>query len=345
MKKTRTRFFKLASALIVLITLGALATGCGDDDDGRPSKLVFGQVPSEDAVGLASAYSTTSQILIDNIEGLEEIEMFIATEYAGMVEGIIAGRIDIAQYGPFTYVLSTKNGANLEVGGALARAKGANPGYRSYLVTHKDSGISSVNDLKGKTVCFVDPGSTSGFLFPSEGLLNAGLDPSEGSKDITPVFAGGHDSSILSVANGDCDAGFAADVYLKSQPDDAGPGILQAGGDIDGILDRVDGTDVNPESAELAIIWKTEIIAGPPLAFNTDTIPADMIAEMTLVLKEKANNDYALANGYCTGTADENDCEISSGSDAWGYVDVGGDSYYDGVRAVCEITGAAKCQE
>ena len=339
----KTRNFKLLTILIAFLTLGALAVGCGDDDDGRPSKLTFGQVPSEDAVGLEVAYSTTTQILIDNVEGLEEIDMFIATEYAGIAEGIIAGRIDIAMFGPFSYVISSINGANLEVAGASTDGPDEVPGYRSYLVTGKDSGISELSDLAGKNVCFVDPGSTSGFLFPSAGLLEAGLDPNEGSADINPIFAGGHDASILSVLNGDCDAGFAADVFLKSQPDDAGPGILQSGGDIDGILDRFDGPDVNPESAELAIIWKTGIIAGPPLGLNKDTIPADMIAEISAVLIEKVNIDYAVANGYCSGTAEENDCKIGSGGSEWGFVDVGGDSYLDGVRDVCEYTGSAKC--
>ena len=343
----KTRTFRLPSIFIAFFMLGALAVGCGDDDDGRPSKLVFSQVPAEDATGMAQAYTTTIDILIDNVEGLEEIEFVLATEYAGMVEGIIAGRIDMAQFGPFAYVISTKKGANLEVAGAAIRERGASPGYRSYLVTGKDSGISSLEDLAGKSVCFTDPGSTSGFLFPSEGLLSVGLDPSEGSNDITPIFAGGHDSSILSVANGDCDAGFAADIFLKSQPDDAGPGRLQETGDIDGILDRVDGSDVNPENAELAIIWKTELISGPPFAINVDTIPEDMIAEITTVLTEKANVTYAIANGYCEGTEEGQDhnCNIGGGGPGdWGYIDVGGDSYYDGIRRVCEITGANRCE-
>ncbi|MXW57811.1 MAG: phosphate/phosphite/phosphonate ABC transporter substrate-binding protein [Acidimicrobiia bacterium] len=341
----KTRSFKLLSAVLVFVMLGALLVGCGDDDDGRPSKLVFSQVPAEDATGMAQAYTTTIDILIDHVEGLEEIEFVLATEYAGMVEGIIAGRIDAAQYGPFAYVISTQKGANLEVAGTAIRKKGASPGYRSYLVTGIDSGISSLEDLAGKNVCFVDPGSTSGYLFPSEGLLSVGLDPSEGSNDINSIFAGGHDSSILSVASGDCDAGFAADVFLKSQPDDAGPGRLQDTGDIDGILDRVDGSDVNPESAELAIIWKTEYIAGAPFALNLDTIPADMIEEITTVLTEKANVTYALANGYCEGTEEEHNCHIGAGGTGdWGYIDVGGDSYYDGIRRVCEVTGANECE-
>ena len=342
----KTRTFRLSSIFIAFFMLGALAVGCGDDDDGRPSKLVFSQVPAEDATGMAQAYSTTIDILIDNVEGLEEIEFVLATEYAGMVEGIIAGRIDIAQFGPFAYVIATKNGANLEVAGAAIRKQGAAPGYRSYLVTGKDSGISSLEDLAGRSVCFTDPGSTSGFLFPSEGLLSVGLDPSEGSTDITPVFAGGHDASILSVANGDCDAGFAADIFLKSQPDDAGPGRLQESGDLDGILDRVDaGSDVNPENAELAIIWKTEFIAAAPFAINKDTLPEDMVDEITSVLTEKANATYALANGYCEGTDEDHNCNVGAGGVGdWGYVDVGGDSYYDGIRRVCEITGSVECE-
>ena len=85
----KTRNFKLLTILIAFLTLGALAVGCGDDDEGRPSKLTFGQVPSEDAVGLETAYSTTTQILIDNVEGLEEIDMVVATDYEGIAEGVI----------------------------------------------------------------------------------------------------------------------------------------------------------------------------------------------------------------------------------------------------------------
>ena len=52
----KTRNFKLLTILIAFLTLGALAVGCGDDDEGRPSKLTFGQLPSEDSVGLETDY-------------------------------------------------------------------------------------------------------------------------------------------------------------------------------------------------------------------------------------------------------------------------------------------------
>ena len=53
----------------------------------------------------------------------------------------------------------------------------------------------------------------------------------------------------------------------------------------------------------------------------------------------KANIDYALANGYCTGTLDDNTCSFR---DDWGYI-AKSDSFYDGIRKVCEVTGASKC--
>ena len=67
--------------------------------------------------------------------------------------------------------------------------------------------------MKGKKVCFVDPSSTSGYLFPSYNLLEAGIDP---EKDITPVFAGKHDVSVQKVGEGvECDAGFAEDSEVE----------------------------------------------------------------------------------------------------------------------------------
>ena len=69
------------------------------------------------------------------------------------------------------------------------------------------------------------------------------------------------------------------------------------------------------------------------------------VDEITSVLTEKANATYALANGYCEGTDEDHNCNVGAGGVGdWGYVDVGGDSYYDGIRRVCEITGSVECE-
>jgi len=305
---------KFVAVLLTFITLTAVTAACGSDDDSSawPSEITFGAVPAEDAGELATLYETTMSILTDEIDGLEKINFFEASEYAGLVEGLIAGRVDAAQFGGFSYVLATQTGAELDVAGVLVDGPDAVPGY-------------------------VDPGSTSGFLFPSEGLLSAGMDPSETSTDIDPIFAGGHDVSVLSVVNGDCDAGFAADVFFVSKS--GGPGILVKGGDINGVIDDVGDDDQNPENADVRIVWKTEYIASPPTAINTKTLPADFVARFKEVMTTKANVDYAIANGYCTGTLDDNTCSFR---DDWGYI-AKSDSFYDGIRKVCEVTGASKC--
>jgi phosphonate transport system substrate-binding protein len=298
-----------------------------------PTTLSFGAVPAENASSLEADFATTKAILEAEL-GLDEIEFFQATDYAGVIEGMIANRIDVAQFGGFSYVIATSNGADISVAGVMTEGPDVEPGYRSYGITQAGNAeINSIDDFAGKNICFVDPGSTSGFLFPSEGLLAAGIDPSETSTEINPTFAGGHDASAISVANGDCDAGFAYDSMVTSQ--------LIESGDISGVIDTVEDETVNEADANLKIVWKSQTIAGAPMAIS-NTLPADFIAAFQEVVTTKVNADWAIANGYCSGTVEENDCSFSDEDGTWGFVSKG-DSFYDGIRQVCKITGASKC--
>lgn len=348
---TRSR---LARLLAALLSFSLIAAACGDSDDDStasddaatttavagtdderadwPTEIVFGAVPAEAASSLEADFDTTRAILEDELD--IEIDFFQASDYAGVIEGIIAGRVDAAQFGGFSYVIATNNGADISVAGVMTDGPDIEPGYRSYAVTQPGSGITSIDDFAGKNICFVDPGSTSGFLFPSEGLLAAGLDPSETSEDINPTFAGGHDASAISVANGDCDAGFAYDSMVTTQ--------LVNSGDIAGVIDTAEGTEtVNEADADLEIIWKSQIISGAPQAIS-NSLPASFVEAWTEVMTTKVNEDWAIANGYCTGTPEENDCSFADEEDTWGFV-AKDDSFYDGIRQVCETTQASRC--
>ena len=302
--------------------------------DDWPTTIVFGAVPAENATSLEADFATTKAILEDSL-GLEEIEFFQATDYAGVIEGIIAGRVDAAQFGGFSYVIATANGADISVAGVMSDGPDIEPGYRSYALTQADNDeINTIEDFAGRNVCFVDPGSTSGFLFPSEGLLAAGIDPSEASTDLSPTFAGGHDASAIAVANGDCDAGFAYDSMVTNQ--------LIETGDIAGVVDSVEDENVNPESADLKIVWKSEIISGAPMAISNE-LPASFVEAYQEVVTNRVNFDWATENGFCSGTPDDNDCSFADESDTWGFVSKD-DSFYDGIRQVCEVTGASRCE-
>lgn len=314
----RSTLRKIAALGVAAATITALA-GCapaespsGANTEGWPDKIVFGAVPSEESSSLVESYEKIIEVLEKEL-GLE-VEFFQATDYAGIIEGQVSGRVDLAQYGPFSYVLAGFRGAELEVAGVMTDGPDVEPGYQSYLVARgNDSSINDIADVAGKIVCFVDPASTSGFLYPSEGLLSAGIDPETG---ITPVFAGGHDASALAVANGDCDAGFAFDAMIDKN--------LIESGDI--------------KEGDLKTVWKSEVIAGSPLAMQSG-LPQSLKDEIIRVITQEANVDALVASGICDSV--EN-CGLTD-EKVWGYV-TKPDSFYDGVRQVCEVTGSPKCQ-
>lgn len=167
--------------------------------------LVFGVVP--DSVDTETNYTP----LMDYIgqKTGKKIEYHESTDYAALIEAANAGKIDVASFSGFTYVTATNQGAKLTPISSIVTKEGEEPGYFSQAIVPKGSNIKSYADMKGKKVCFVDPSSTSGYLFPSYNLLKAGVDP---TKDVEAIFAGKHDVSVQKTGEGvECEAGFAED--------------------------------------------------------------------------------------------------------------------------------------
>jgi phosphonate transport system substrate-binding protein len=171
--------------------------------------LVFGVVP--DSVDTETNYQPLMDYIAE-ITGLT-VEYHESTDYAALIEAAVAGKVDVASFSGFTYVTATNNGAKLTPISSIVTEEGQEPGYFSQAIVPKDSDISSIEDFAGKKVCFVDPSSTSGYLFPSYNLLEAGIDP---QTDITPVFAGKHDVSVQKTGEGvECEVGFAEDSEVE----------------------------------------------------------------------------------------------------------------------------------
>jgi phosphonate transport system substrate-binding protein len=312
---TRTR--QLLSVLTVLSALAVSACGASADSSNstagghtrNPDHLVFATIPTENATTLAESFSGTIAML--EKETGKKITFQKATDYAAIIEGQRVGKIDIAVYGPFSYVLARNSGLNIQPAAAFVTAKGAKPGYRSYGFVKTGSPIKSLADAKGKKVCFVEPDSTSGYLYPSAGLLQAKVNP---KKDIKPIMTGGHDASVLAVASGQCDLGFAYDAMVDHQLIDKGQ--LKKGA--------------------VTTIWKSELIPGSPAAVSNDLAPA-LKNKIVNALQTKANVDYLKAHGFCKQV-----CTIGDQSN-YGFTKVD-DSLYDGVRKVCAITKDRQCK-
>ncbi|MCC5952243.1 MAG: phosphate/phosphite/phosphonate ABC transporter substrate-binding protein [Acidimicrobiia bacterium] len=291
---------------------GAAASTDGDRSD-WPDTLVLAAVPAEQDAQLQESYRVTREILEDEL-GIE-VEFFQAADYAGVVEALIASRVDLAQFGPFSYVIAVANGADAAPVGVMVEEEGGEPGYQSYLVARSDNDdINELADVEGQRVCFVDPSSTSGYLYPIAGLLAIDIDP---ESDVDPIFAGGHDASAISVVNGDCDAGYAFDSMVEV--------LLPSRGEI--------------EEGDLKVVWESEVIAGSPMTMRND-LPESLKDAIADIFENKINVDWAFDNGYCESN-DPAECSFSDEA-IWGYVPRD-DSFYDGVRVVCRETGAPQC--
>lgn len=217
MKPSLTRVAALGAAALLSIGLAACSSASAGDSGSAAAgtfavddqTLVFGVVP--DSVDTQTNY----QPLMDYIaqETGKQVEYHESTDYAALIEAAVAGKIDVASFSGFTYVTALNNGAEITPISSIITDKGQEPGYYSEAIVPKDSSITKIEEFAGKKVCFVDPSSTSGYLFPSYNLLEAGIDP---EKDITPVFAGKHDVSVTKTAEGvECEAGFAEDSEVE----------------------------------------------------------------------------------------------------------------------------------
>lgn len=304
----------LAAAVLMTSALAACGSSAANTSDGTsgedPDTLVFAAVPAEESTSLTDSYAPVIEMLEE--ETGKTVEFRQATDYAAVIEGQLAGEVQIAQYGPLSFVLAQIQGAEITPIAAQVDGPDEEPGYQSYGITRPGSGIDSIEDFAGKTVCFVEPNSTSGFLYPSAALLEAGIDP---EADITPVFAGAHDASVLEVAAGRCDAGFAFDSMVDTQLIESG---AIAAGDIE-------------------TVWESDTIPGSPVAISTN-LSEELQQTLTDAFRELANSDALLEAGYCEG-----ECLIGD-EDSWGYAEVD-DAFYGPIREVCEITRNESCTE
>ena len=191
-----------ALALLMLTAMGVL--GCGRPE--APITLVF--TPSRDPTALKDAGDTFAKTLTE-ISGVP-VRALVASDYAGVIEALRSKRVELAFVHPVGYVL-----ANREAGCRILVRDiwGGKTAYTARFYVRKDRGIRSVEDLRGKTVAFVDPASSSGYIYPMVLLIKQGLvrerDPKTFFKDA--LFAGTHEAALQAVLHGRVDAAASFD--------------------------------------------------------------------------------------------------------------------------------------
>ena len=196
---------------VFTISLVALTSACSTKNAGPsadPDKLIVALIPDENAATVIQDNQGLKDYLTEAFD--KEIELVVTTDYSSMIEAARNDRLDLAYFGPLSYVLAK---AVSDIEPFAARIKGGTKTYNSCIIGNTKKGVTSFDDIKGTTFALGDPASTSSRLFPELTLAENGLTK---GKDFQGVFLGSHDAVALAVQNGNAQAGGMACPILKS---------------------------------------------------------------------------------------------------------------------------------
>jgi phosphonate transport system substrate-binding protein len=264
-------------------------------------------IPAEDAT---KVFNDNKELLayIKQALGIE-VKGTVGTSYSAVIEAQRAKKVELAYYGPFSYILAHQV-ANVQCFLQGQKADGKIASYNSLIITTADSPISTLADIKGKTFSFVDPASTSGHLVPAYTLLQkAGLTD---QKDYKSNYAGSHPASYQAVINKKVDAGaIASDIF--------GQGVAQ------GTIDK----------SKVKVIDTSFDIPGSPMGVRADIAAADVDVMLQAFLAINDQKDSALYKNFVLSAPD------GKGGFGVGAVKLvkGDDSAYDELRKIPPALG------
>jgi phosphonate transport system substrate-binding protein len=166
----------------------------------NPAKIRVALLPDENAATLIQ----NAQPLKNHLEKAldKTIELVVTTDYSSMIEAMRFGRIEIAYFGPFSYVLAKSRAPEIEPF-AVGIDKGK-PFYNSIIISQAGGPVKTIDDIKGKNFGYGDQASTSSHLMPRAFIQKSGL---YGDKDYRAVHLGTHDAVARAVQNGQVHAG------------------------------------------------------------------------------------------------------------------------------------------
>ena len=273
----------IARTLLACTALLATTTAHAQDWKQRIKVVGFSSVSAENQAATEARYKDVAAAFKERT-GVD-MRIYTASDYAGTVQALTAGQIHMAQVGASAYASAwiDSNGgveplvANKELDGAL--------GYHSILIVKADSPYKSMDDLKGRTLAWADPNSTSGYLIPLVSLRGAGIEPDKFFGKT--LFSGGHEQSVLGVINGQFESAFT----WSSKGHNAG----QIRAMVDRGVLKMD---------QFRVVWESPLIPNPLVMVRKD-IPADMrrdlLAFWTDLYKTNPRVAEAAARGKTSG--------------------------------------------
>ena len=258
LRSIRRKSLALGATAVGAVLLAACTAGATAADDAAgsaawPDSITIVQMPVEDNPATATLHNSFRAALEDHL-GIE-VEELVGMQFGPGLEAMRAGHLEILLVTPMSYHFANELA---EIEPLVTWSAEGRPTYKSVFVTRADSDIESVEDLAGRTFAFVDPASSSGFMYPMAHLVTElGIDPDQA---INPgyffsnvIFSGQHPNSIMGLLMGDFEAATVAYQILE---------MMAESGAVD--LD------------DLRVIGYTQEIPQPMFIIRGD-LPADLI--------------------------------------------------------------------
>ncbi|MEI7710725.1 MAG: phosphate/phosphite/phosphonate ABC transporter substrate-binding protein [Rhodospirillales bacterium] len=211
----------------------------------------------------------TYKKLMETIFGVP-VKLMVAADYSGVIQAFAAKQVDIAYNSPSAYAQSWIQSDGDVRPLTVTQEQDGSISYVAVLYTRSDSGISTLDQMKGRSLAWADPNSASGYLIPRSEFRGMGIDPEAGRYFGRTGFAGGHEQTVIAVMNKQYDAG----VTWTSGIGDAATGYSR------GML-RMMVDKKMLDMKDMRIIWKSRPILNGPLTVRKSTPAAfqeDMLA-------------------------------------------------------------------
>ncbi len=217
------------------------------------------------------------------------VKIFTPADYDGVIQGLLGGTLDYAWLGASAYAkIYLTDPEAVEVKLTKQNTDGST-GYYSIGFARADSGITSIEDAKGKSFAFADPNSTSGYLVPAAELTAKLGKLDEYFSEVK--MSGGHEQTIVGVANGDFAAGVSWADGLGNWEDGYNSGAFRKAADA-GLVDM----------NNLVEIWKSALIPEGPMVVRK-ALPQDVKDKVTQLTADLWETDPECAYGVAAGEA------------------------------------------
>ena len=209
---------KKAFLAILILGLGLLAA-CGNSNDVQPIRIGM-TIDESNPVAGEAASRALAQAMEDFIgipvEAVPDISYLIG------IEAMRAGHLDIMLVSAFNYI-RTSEVVDVELLVTLPLSTDA-ANYAAIITRADNEDIHTIEDLRGRSMAFVSPASTMGYIFPKYHLVsNLGLNPdlvmNPGYFFDTAMFSGGHETNVIGVEMGDFDAAAIGAMFIDNMYD------------------------------------------------------------------------------------------------------------------------------